>query len=80
MQCLEQVSETQFQLPAVQPADYTTCTYVLAQPQDVHADIWNLTTDDAIQLMPLFAVVLVTGFSFRALARALKIDERSDYE
>lgn len=78
MQCLIQVSEFQFELPATQPSDYTTCTYILAQPQDVHADVWNLTMDEAAELMPYFGLVLVMGYTFRAIAQALKTDERNE--
>ena len=78
MQCLIQTSEFQFELPATQPSDYTTCTYILAQPQDVHADVWNLTMDEAMELMPYFGLVLVMGYTFRAIAQALKTDERNE--
>lgn len=78
MLCLIQTSDYQFELPATQPTDYTTCTYILAQPQDVHADAWNLTMDDAITLMPYFALVLVMGFTFRAVARALNTGDTTN--
>lgn len=59
-----------------QPTTYTECVYILAQPPEVSNEFWNLTMDEAQELMPYFGLVLVAGFTFRALARALNTEER----
>lgn len=75
MLCLDYNTESlTYTVANPQPTDLSTCTYLLANPSDFPMDF--LTVDDAIQLAFLFASVLVVGFTFRAIAQALKTDER----
>lgn len=78
MQCLTETTQGVFQVADPQPVDYTTCTYLIAQPSELQNELFNLTMEDAQILMPYFAIVLVTGFTYRAIAQALKTDERYD--
>jgi len=76
MQCLNDEGGGWYSLQSPQPADYTVCTYLIIQPSDLPSDVWNLTIEEAQVLMPYFGLLLLAGFTFRAIARALSVDER----
>lgn len=43
----------------------------------ISPSIWDtLTVDEALTLAPWFGLLLLAGFTFRAIARALNVDER----
>jgi hypothetical protein len=54
-----------------QPATVDSCTLVLATPGEVGSSPWNLTLAQAEPLMWAIVGVLVVGFTFRMLIRAL---------
>jgi hypothetical protein len=78
MLCLQQLNSTDFQLISPQPADYTGCTYLLAQPSELQPEIWNISVEQGLEIGGYLALVLVTGYTFRAMAQALKTDERKE--
>jgi hypothetical protein len=80
IQCLEDLGGGAYQIANPQPTDYTTCTYVLVQPSDLQSELWNISIDDGIQIGFLLGLVLLAGFTFRAMARALNSDERYENE
>ena len=78
MLCLQQINATDFQVISPQPADYTSCMYLLTQPAELQPEIWNISVEQGLEIGGYLALVLVTGYTFRALAQALKTDERKD--
>jgi len=54
-----------------QPSDISTCTLVLVDPSDITANPFVLTRADFDAIAPGLWLLLVTGFIFRWLIRAL---------
>jgi hypothetical protein len=80
MQCLTDNGGGSFTTAAPQPTDYTVCTYLLVQPSELQPQIFNLTVEEGIWLGFQLTAILVVGFIFRAIARALNSDERYHHE
>jgi hypothetical protein len=80
MQCLTDNGGGSFTTAAPQPTDYTACTYLLVQPSELQPQIFNLTAEEGVWLGFQLSLILVVGFIFRAVARALSTDERFQNE
>jgi hypothetical protein len=52
--------------------------YLLAQPAELQPEIWNISVEQGLEIGGYLALVLVTGYTFRAMAQALKTDERKE--
>ncbi len=77
MQCLTDNGGGSFSIASPQPTDTTSCVYVIASPSELQNQ-FDITLDEASQIMPLLALVLCAGFTFRAIAQALKTDDRNE--
>lgn len=77
MQCLNDSGGGNFTIAAPQPTDYTACTYLLVQPSELQPQIFNLTVEEGVWLGFQLSLILVAGFTFRAIARALNTGEQS---
>ena len=80
MQCLQDQGGGVYSLITPQPADYTTCTNVLVSPTELAPQVFNLTAEEGVWLGFQLGLILVVGFTIRAVARALKTDERYHHE
>ena len=58
-----------------QPVVVGDCFYILATPQELPTGIMNLTPAEGLRVGGLLTLVLVAGFSIRAMARALNVYE-----
>jgi len=54
-----------------QPVDVSTCVLVLAAPSEVGASPFTITRAEMELILPGLMLLMVTGFCFRAIARAL---------
>lgn len=79
MQCLTDLGNGVFKITNPQPNDTTNCVYVIAAPSELQNQ-FNITMQEAQIFMPLLGLVLVMGFTYRAIARALNSDERHYYD
>lgn len=77
MQCLTDIGSGQYQIASPQPTLLSDCVYLLAQPNELPVDFMQLTIDEGLQVGGLLALVLVAGFTFRAIARALYAGDKS---
>lgn len=75
MQCLIDNANGSYSIAMPQPTDSSNCIFVIASPSELQNQ-FNITMDEATAVLPAFALLLVTGFIFRAFARALSSDER----
>ena len=80
MQCLTDNGNGTLSLTNPQPTIIGDCVYILATPQDLPSGIMNLTPAQGLQVGGLLTLVLVAGFTIRAIARALNINERIQNE
>ena len=71
MQCLTDNGGGSFTTAAPQPTDYTACTYLLVQPSELQPQVFNLTVEEGVWLGFQLGLILLAGFTFRAIARAL---------
>lgn len=79
MQCLTDTG-TGYVLTSPQPTDLTTCTFLLVQPSELPNQLLNLSLEESLTVGSLLAGLLVVGFIFRAVARALDVnDKESEY-
>ena len=58
-----------------QPVVVGDCFYILATPQELPTGNMNLTPAEGLRVGGLLTLVLVAGFSIRAMARALNVYE-----
>ena len=79
MQCLTQQAGI-YTISNPQPVVVGDCFYILATPQELPTGIMNLTPAEGLRVGGLLTLVLVAGFSIRAMARALNIYEGSQNE
>ena len=63
-----------------QPVVVGNCFYILATPQDLPTGIMNLTPAEGLKVGGLLTLVLLAGFSIRAMARALSTIEGNQNE
>lgn len=77
MQCLTDNGGGDFTIAAPQPTDYTVCTYLVVQPSELQPQIFNLTVEEGVWLGFQLSLILVLGFTFRAIARALNTGDTS---
>lgn len=70
MQCLTDMGGS-FVLSTPQPTEFTTCLYVLAQPQDLVINAWALTTTQGLQIAAAIGICWATGLAFRLLGQFL---------
>lgn len=75
MLCLSQIDSTNFQVASPQPTEYTSCLYVLAQPQDLTFNAWALDVTQGSQIALAIAVCWAIGWAFRAAISLLKPNE-----
>lgn len=68
--CLTQTADG-FQLANPQPTQYTTCTHLVASPNEL-ASNYTLTANEGLQISMAIIVVWGVGFAFRAIATMLK--------
>ena len=79
MQCLT-LKAGIYTISNPQPVVVGDCFYILATPQELPTGIMNLTPAEGLRVGGLLTLVLVAGFSIRAMARALNIYEGSQNE
>lgn len=77
MQCLTEISSGVFSVASPQPTEYSSCVYLIAQPNELPTAFMNMTVDEGLQVGGLLALVLVAGFTIRAIARALSAGDNS---
>lgn len=75
MQCLTDTG-TGYVVTSPQPELISDCVYLLAQPNELPSEFMNMTTEEGLTIGGLLATVLVVGFTFRAIARALSQNEK----
>ena len=75
MQCLVQQIGGAYTVASPQPTVIGDCIYILATPRDLPTGIMNLTPAEGLHVGGLLSLVLVAGFSIRAMARALNVNE-----
>lgn len=74
MQCLTDIGTGNYQIANPQPTLTTDCTYLIVQPNEIPMAFMNLTPEQGLEVGGLFALVLVAGFTFRAIAHALNVN------
>jgi hypothetical protein len=73
MDCLVMTSAGVYQLASPQPAEYTSCMYVLAQPDQVTANAWwALTVNQGTEIATAIAILWAIGCTYRVLINFLK--------
>ena len=81
MQCLTDVGLGNYRVTAPQPTELSGCVFIIAQPNELPSAFMVLTPEEGLQVGGLLATVLVVGFTFRAIARALNVsNDRIDNE
>lgn len=68
--CLTQTADG-FQVANPQPTQYTTCTHLVASPNEL-ASNFQLSANDGLQIAMSIIAVWGVGFAFRAIATYLK--------
>lgn len=74
MQCLTDTGSGTYQIANPQPTETSGCTYLMVQPNEIPMAFMNMSPEDGLQVGGLLALVLVVGFTFRAIARALDVN------
>lgn len=75
MQCINQISEFAFELPTTQPAEYTTCTYLLVQPTELENQVFNLTSSQGLEISGAIALVWAVAFGFRMAIKSTQSEK-----
>lgn len=73
MQCLTDIGTGSYQIANPQPTVTNNCTYLIVQPNEIPTAFMNMTPEQGLEVGGLFALVLVVGFTFRAVAQALHV-------
>lgn len=71
MQCLTQAALGGYVISSPQPTQYTTCTYILAQPTDLAFSAWSLTATQGSQISLAIGLCWATAYAFRVLGQYL---------
>lgn len=81
MRCLTELALGEFRVTSPQPTELSNCVYLIAQPHELPSALMVLTPEEGLQVGGLLATVLVVGFTFRAIARALNVsNDRNENE
>lgn len=72
MQCITDIGGGNFALIVPQPTEYTTCVYLLAQPQDVTINAYALTVQQGTEIAIAIVTLWAIGYVFRVLSNFLK--------
>jgi len=80
MLCLSQIDGNTFQVASPQPTEYTSCTYVLAQPSDLGINAWALTPDEGYQIATAIAICWAAGYASRVVGQFLKPNQSLEGE
>lgn len=71
MYCLSDIGNGFYKVASPQPTEFSGCTYLIVQPNEIPIAFMNMTPAEGLKVGGLLALVLVAGFTFRALARAI---------
>lgn len=71
MMCLTDTGTGLYKVASPQPTELNGCTFLIVQPNEIPTAFMNLTPSDGLKVGGLLALVLVAGFTFRAIARAI---------
>jgi len=71
MLCLTETSAGVYEVLDPQPNFISDCTHILAQSNELPMEFFMLTPAEGLEIGGKLALVLVTGFIFRAVAQAL---------
>jgi len=72
MQCLTDLGAGVYQVANPQPTEYTSCVYVLAQPEELTAQAWTLPVSGAQEIVAAIALLWGIGAVFRAVISQLR--------
>lgn len=78
MICAQKISDTEYFVFMPQPTEFKDCVFIIAQPNELPTDFMNMTSVEGLYVGGLLAALLAVGFSFRAIGRALFINEKGD--
>lgn len=78
MQCLTQMVGGNFMITDPQPIYTKDCNYILVQPQELPNELLQITPSEGVEIGGKLALVLLAGFTFRAIAKALNASDRSN--
>lgn len=78
MQCLTDTGSGNYVVTNPQPTQITDCVYLLAQPNELPTAFMNMTVEEGLEVGGLLSLVLLAGFTFRAVGRALSTYEKGN--
>jgi len=71
MQCLTEVTTGSFIITNPQPAEYTTCTYLIVQPPELAINAYALTAAQGLEIALAIGILWATAFTFRVVGQFL---------
>ena len=61
-----------------QPTLITDCVYILAQPAELPNELLQITPSEGVEIGGKLALVLLAGFTIRAVAKALNAADKGN--
>ena len=72
MQCLDAPWNGLYEVANPQPAEYSSCMYILATPQDIAINQYALTAAQGLQIATAIGILWATAYAFRVIGQYLQ--------